>query len=165
MPPRLTKPQDLPEARQAMVDILWRFYVWADRPSAQKIAKAIQDLPEQERNGTANHETVRLTLRGDALGAWQTVEVIFLGLCELADIDPEDEEGGDNRWDPPTSYREQLRRAWHRAVDGDYMPDKPRTRTERAREAAQRAKERVTQTDDPWGTAPPTGGFNDKPPF
>lgn len=142
MPRRLTKPTNVPEARQPLVDMLWRFFVAAGRPSMRRIAEAIEELDDDQRNGTANHETIRRTLQGQSVGAWLTAEVIFLALCELADVDPTDEEGDDgDRWNPPTAHIEEFRRRWNAAVDLAPMPDLPRTRAERAaQETAERAK-------------------------
>ncbi|MGQ0841327.1 hypothetical protein [Actinokineospora sp.] len=166
MPRPFTKPQSVRPERQNLVDILWRFYVAADRASMARIAEAIHTLDDDTRAGTANHETVRRTLRGDAVGAWQTVEVIFLALCELADVDPDDKEGDEgDRWDPPISHRERLRRAWNTAKDGEPTPTLPRTRAERARQEAAERRTPVLVSDDPWGSAPPSSAFNDEPPF
>ncbi|GAA2989707.1 hypothetical protein [Actinokineospora diospyrosa] len=164
MPRAFAKPRKVPADRLDLVDILWRFYVAADRPTMRGIADAVQGLGDEVRAGTANHETVRRTLRGEAVGSWQTVEVIFLALCELADVDPDDEEGdtGD-RWDPLISHRKRLRNAWNTARDGEPIPEMPRTRTERARQEA--AARRPRPPDDPWGSALPVGSFNDEPPF
>lgn len=85
----------------------------------------------------ANHEMIRRTLRGEAVGAWQTVEVIFLALCELADVDPNDADDVEDNWDTPVPHIESLQRAWNHAVD----------------EAAAR-EHRATQRSGPWGSAP-----------
>ena len=142
MPRRLTKPPDVPESRQPLVDMLWRFFVAARRPSMRRIAEAIEALDDDQRNGTANHETIRRTLQGQSVGAWETVEVIFLALCELADVDPNDKEGDEgDRWSAPIAHIEDFRRRWNEAVDLAPMPDLPRTRAERAeQEAAEAAK-------------------------
>lgn len=169
MPPRLMKPTQVPESRQPLVDALWRFYVAADRPTTRRIADAIEALRENQRNGTANHETVRRTLRGEAVGSWQTVEVIFLALCELADVDPYDIEDDENdRWNEPQAHLENIRHAWHRAVDDAPMPAIPRTRAQRdADEAAKRLQQQSEQQRQEelarkFGSA---GPFDDEPPF
>jgi hypothetical protein len=102
----------------------------------RQIADAIQAMDEDKRAGTANHETIRRTLRGEAVGAWQTVEVIFLALCELADVDPNDADDVEDNRDTPVPHIESLQRAWNHAVDEAPMPDRPKTRKERADEAA-----------------------------
>jgi hypothetical protein len=165
------KPQKVQQEREALVDMLWTFYVAAGRPSMARIAQAILELDEDVRTGTANHETVRRTLSGSAVGSWLTVEVVFLALCELADVDPDDKYDHEDRdrWDPLLSHRQLLKLAWNRARDGVAPPTLPRTRAERARQEAETAKERarVNVGGDPWGPAPPVsgGGFNDDPPF
>ncbi|WP_439659172.1 hypothetical protein ACSHWB_43465 [Lentzea sp. HUAS TT2] len=164
MPPRLTKPTTVPEAREPLIDLLWRFYRAAQRPPIRRIAQVIEELPEEKRNGSANHETIRRTLRGEQIGAYQTVEVIFLALCELADVDPQDADDVDDQWSQPDPYLEQLQRYWNQAIDEEsahhYVP--PKTRSER--ELRQIAAK--LQQDDPWGSAPPRGGgFADEPPF
>lgn len=162
MPPRLMKPTDVPESRRPLVDALWRFYVAANRPTTRRVAEAIQALPEDRQNGTANHETVRRTLRGESVGSWQTVEVIFLALCELADVDPHDVESDDNdRWNPPTSHIDDIRQAWHQAIDGAPMPAIPRTRAQRdEHEAGERARQEAFEK-----MYTSTGSFDDEPPF
>lgn len=174
MPPRFVKPTDVPESRESLVDFLWRFFIAARRPAMRQIADVIQSWDDDKRNGTANHETIRRTLRGEAVGAWLTVEVIFLALCELADVAPDDaDDVEDSRWEEPVSHIEMLRRYWNQAVDGGApMPERLKTRKERAEElaAAQAQQEAVKQraNDDPWGSAPPRGsggGFSDAPPF
>jgi hypothetical protein len=170
MPPRLMKPTDVPESRRPLVDSLWRFYVAANRPPTRRIAQAIEALSEDQRNGTANHETIRRTLRGESVGSWQTVEVIFLALCELSDVDPHDiEYDDDDRWNPPAiSHIEGIRQAWHQAVDGAPPPAIPRTRAQRdEQELAERMRlegEHQRQTD--FAKQYQGGGnFDDEPPF
>lgn len=174
MPRRLVKPTDVPKSQQALVDFLWRFFIAARRPAMRKIADAIQRMPDDERDGSANHETIRRILRAEHVGAWQTVEVIFRALCELADVDPNDaDDVEDSRWDQPAPHIERLHQCWNEAVDnGAPMPERLKTRTERAEElAAARAKVEAAKQrpyNDPWGSAPPRGsggGFSDEPPF
>jgi hypothetical protein len=160
MPPRLMKPTNVPEERKNLVDLLWRFYVAAQRPTTRRIAETIEAW--EDRRGSANHETVRRTLRGEAVGAWWTVEVIFLALCEIADVDPHDievDEYYDRFNPPPVSHLEQCRRYWNEAVDGAPMPDIPRTRKERdEQEAAAKAEaERLVATR--------SSSFDDEPLF
>ncbi|MEU4673937.1 hypothetical protein AB0F91_39780 [Amycolatopsis sp. NPDC023774] len=145
----------MPEERQNLVDFLWRFYVKAKRPSMRRIAATIETLDEDVRNGTANHETIRRALKGEAIGEWGTVEVIFLALCEIADVDPDDHDDFDGYGDP-SSHRGNLEWRWNAARDGGASPaDLPKTRSERAAEqaeaAARQAAYRTTDSDDPWG--------------
>jgi hypothetical protein len=60
MPRRLSRPADVPADRQPLIAMLWRFYIAANGPSARKIADAISALDDDQRGGTANHETVRV---------------------------------------------------------------------------------------------------------
>ncbi|MEU8003203.1 hypothetical protein AB0B66_18760 [Catellatospora sp. NPDC049111] len=155
-----------------MNDALWRFYVAAGRPSTRKVAETIQSWDEERRTGSANHETVRRALKDEAVGAWLTVEVIFLALCELADVDPDDSDDDDG-WRDKYTHRENFHRYWHEAVDEAPMPHIPKTRGERAAERAaaeaQRARVNGYRSDDPWATAGSAGGsggnFDDEPPF
>ncbi len=159
MPPRLTKPTNVPASRQSFVDMLWRFYVAARRPPTRQIAETIQAWDDDQRRGSANHETIRRALRGESVGAWHTVEMIFLALCEIADVDPEDIEDDGDRWSPPMTHLEQFHRCWNEAVDEAPMPDIPRTRTERAQQQAAElaAAQARASVRDPWAT--------DEPPF
>jgi hypothetical protein len=96
--------------------------------------------------------------------------VIFLALCELADVDPHDaNDVEDSRWDQPEPHLKRLQRYWNHAVDGAPMPERPKTRKERAEELAaeqeRAAAARQRQADNPWGSAPPRSGFSDEPPF
>lgn len=172
MPARLTKPTDVPDSHQPLIDMLWRFYVAADGPSTRTIAQAIASQEEDQRNGTANHETVRRTLKALHLPEWQTVEVIFQALCQIANVYADDDDDGDgdffDRWDQPRTHRDRLRRCYRLARYGT-LDDLPRTRDEKARQEAaehDRSSQLIT-TDDPWGQAPPPGrgGFADEPPF
>ncbi|MBW4705170.1 hypothetical protein [Micromonospora sp. RL09-050-HVF-A] len=138
--------------------MLWRFYVAARRPTTRRIAETIEAWDDDRRRGTANHETVRRALRGESVGAWQTVEMIFLALCEIADVDPEDTEDDDvDRWNPPLTHIERFHRCWNEAVDEAPMPDIPRTRSERAQQrAAEQAKfEARANARDSWSTNEP----------
>lgn len=139
MPPRLSRPTDVPEDSAALIDMLWRFYVVADAPPMRTIARTIEQLPEDQRKGTANHETVRRTLTAKALPQWETVEVIFLALCQIANVDPDDVEPDDerDRWDPPPqSHRAELHQRYRKARYGE-VTSLPRTRADRARQEAE----------------------------
>jgi hypothetical protein len=163
MPPRLSKPNNVPDDHEPLVAMLWRFYVAANEPATRRIAAVI--AKDEDRKATANHETVRRVLTARHLPEWQTVEVIFEALCRIGDVDPDDADDSENnhfdRWDQPATHRERLRRLYMLARHGR-VEDLPRTRQERAQqEAAQRVR---TPVDDPWGTAQP-GALSDEPPF
>lgn len=170
MPPRLSPPTDVPEDSTYLVNMLWRFYIAAGDPPMRKIARAIEELPEDQRKGTANHETIRRTLLAKTLPQWETVEVIFLALCQMANVDPDDVEPDDDgdRWGPPTQpHREELRWRYRKARYGEVTP-LPRTRDAKARQEAAERAERARQSD-PWGKAPARGSFgassaDDEPP-
>ncbi|MBF6358301.1 hypothetical protein IU449_27770 [Nocardia higoensis] len=174
----------MPENHDQFIDMLWRFFIAADEPPMRKIAQVINELPEDQQKGSANHETVRRTLLALTLPQWETVEVIFLALCQIADVDPDDVEPDEDNyrgrdWEPPRSHRDELHRR-HRLARSGWLPPMPRTRTEKARQEAKEAAEaaaafgrsrKSTVDDDPWGTAPATGSFgagrgvDEEPPF
>lgn len=169
MPARLSKPTDVPDDHQPLIDMLWRFYVAANGPSTREIASVIAAQDDDLRNGTANHETVRKTLKALRLPEWQTVEVIFQALCQIANVDPDDQDDSDSfdRFDQARTHRDRLRQCYRLARYGTLL-DLPRTRDEKARqEAAERERAQQRMVDDPWGQAPPAGrgGFADEPPF
>ncbi|WP_439660598.1 hypothetical protein ACSHWB_03235 [Lentzea sp. HUAS TT2] len=172
MPARLSQPTDVPNDHQPLIDMLWRFYVAANGPSTREIARIIATQDDDQRDGTANHETVRRTLKALHLPEWQTVEVIFLALCQIANVDADDEDDGDSdffdRFDQSPTHRDRLRQCYRLARYGA-VHDLPRTRDEKARQQAaeqERAQRRI-MADDPWGQAPSagSGGFADEPPF
>ncbi|WP_280498260.1 hypothetical protein [Nocardia farcinica] len=165
MPPRLYKPTDVPEDYEQLIDMLWRFYIAADEPPVRKIARAIEELPDDQRRGTANHETIRRTLRALTLPQWETVEVIFLALCQIADVDPDDIDNGYR-----DSHRDLLHWCYRLARYGE-VAALPRTREEKARQEAEAEakRRRKAALDDPWGSPPSAGAFgrrpDDEPPF
>jgi hypothetical protein len=170
VPPRLTKPTKVRDNYKPMIDMLWRFYVAAKGPSIRTIAQVIMDQDDDLRAGTANHETVRRTLKAMYLPEEQTVEVIFLALCEIASVDPDDDDDGDSygQFDGPRTHRDRLHQCYRLARYG-VVDDLPRTRGERAQQQAQE-RERVRSialADDPWGSAPApgSGGGYEEPPF
>ncbi len=179
MPARLAKPTDVPEKHAPLIEMLWRFYIAAGEPSMRKIADAVQELDEDQRKSTANHETVRKTLRAINLPQQETVEVIFLALCHLADVDPddiepsEDDNSGYNGWDqePSRSHREELLRNYLLARHGS-VPTLPRTREVKARQEAEWEARQSSHGSfgslrseaDPWGSVAKSSP-DDEPPF
>ncbi|MFF0528432.1 hypothetical protein ACFYT3_08575 [Nocardia amikacinitolerans] len=186
MPPRLSRPTDVPKNHVGLIDMLWRFYIAAGDPPMRKIARAIEELDDDQRIGTANHETIRRTLSAKTLPQRETVEVIFLALCQIANVDPDDIEPGEeddnpgfNDWEPTRSHREELHRCYRMARYGS-VTALPRTRDMKARQEAeaQAAAEadRARRTgrrapasdpwsdDDPWGRAP-ASAHTEEPPF
>lgn len=161
---RLPRPTNVPEGHSPLINKLWSFYVAANGPATRTIATVIEGLDDDQRNGTANHETVRRTLTAISLPQWQTVEVIFLALCQIADVDPDDEDDGD-QWESPRPHRERLQEYWRLAMYGR-QDDLPRTRDEKAKQEAAEQRRRTTVADDPWGSAPPPrSSVADEPPF
>ncbi|WP_424183493.1 hypothetical protein ACOBQX_15975 [Actinokineospora sp. G85] len=153
VPPRLTKPSGLPDEHQWLIDLLWQFHVAADGPTARKVATVIAE--DEQRAATANHETVRRIMKGIYLPEWRTIEVVFLALCKIADVDPDDQD--DDQWGEVLTHRELLRRSWQQARFG--------TDAGAVKTRAQRATERTrVLAADPWAAAPPRG-LPDEPPF
>jgi hypothetical protein len=118
---------------------------------------------DDDRRASANHETIRRLLRGETVGSWLTVELIFETLCEIADVDPDDVEPDDGQWrSQPDSHRDELRGAWHLAVDGEFAPALPRTRSEReAQEERDRAEYEARQA----AFAHRSSNSDEEPPF
>ena len=160
MPLRLSRPTDVAEDHQQLIDMLWRFYMAANDPSMRKIAGVIAGMDDDQRNGTANPETIRRTLSAHTLPQWQTVEVIFLALCELADVDPDDDnDDRSSRWhNAPRTHRAQLHQHYRLAKYGT-LTEPPRTRGEKARQRALATRE---DPPDPWASV---SKATDEPPF
>ncbi|MFI6225352.1 hypothetical protein ACIBEH_32735 [Nocardia salmonicida] len=167
----MLKPTGVPSNHEQLIDKLWLFHIAAGEPSMRDIALAIDALDDDQRKGTANHETVRRTMRALTLPQWESVEVIFLALCQLANVDPDDVEPDENDnsgysgWEPPRSHREDLYRYYSLAKHNS-VPVLPRTRDVKARMeaeaeakkadvAARRSRMPDLSDDDPWGSAPP----------
>lgn len=175
MPPRLSKPTDVPEDHEPLIEMLWRFYIAATEPPMRKVAQAVARLDDDQRTGTANHETIRRTLKATNLPQQQTVEVIFLALCQLANVDPDDiDYSYAESWERRArTHRQQLRLLYRLARYGT-VTALPRTRDEKARQEAEaeaRTRRSRAHEDDPWGSAPAAGTFggggrvDDEPPF
>lgn len=167
MPPRLSKPTSVPQNHESLIEMLWRFYVGADAPSLRAIKAAIDSQDDDQRKGTANHETIRRTLKAVYLPEWHTVELIFEALCQIADVDPDDDDDSGDYYDERDSlrtHRQQLHVLYRLARHGT-LSSPPRTRSEKAQqEAAAEERRRAAATaDDPWGRSP--GMFRDEPPF
>jgi hypothetical protein len=109
------------------------------------------------------------------LPEWQTVEVIFLALCQIGDVDPDDDDDGDdfNRWDDSQdqlhTHRDRLHHCYRLAKFGT-TESLPRTRSEKARQEAatrERGPLRGVPADAAWGQARSVrpDGFAEEPPF
>lgn len=158
MPPRLLKPASVPDNHQPLIDMLWRFYVAAHGPSTRKVARVIASQDDDQRDGTANHETIRRTLKAVYLPEWQTVEVIFEALCQIANVDPNDDDDSGDEYgydEPLRTHRGQLHRLYRLARYGT-ADGLPRTREEKAQQEVIEQERRRQQA---------RSGFVDEPPF
>ncbi|GAA4396214.1 hypothetical protein GCM10023088_78530 [Actinomadura verrucosospora] len=155
------------------VELLFDYREIANYPKLKEISEQVKSLPESEQNGTASRETIRRMFHGSVPSEWHTVEVVFLALCRMADVDPDrrvkytywDEEEESNV-EVDTDRRSQMREVWSAAlygrsvsrvrfqgIDFDHEDPEPPRRSTGFRAA----------TDDPWATG--RGGFSDDPPF
>jgi hypothetical protein len=174
--PRLLRIPDinvLPRGRvRDFVELLFDYHQIADYPKLKEISEQVDRLPDSERNGTASRETIRRMFRGSVPSEWHTVEVVFLALCQMADVDPDrrvkytfwdEEEGVDVEVD--TDRRSQMREVWSAALYG-----RPVNRAlfqgvefdHEESEPPQRSTGFVS-ANAPWATG--GDGFTDDPPF
>jgi hypothetical protein len=66
---------------------------------------------------TRSTSTRRKTLRGETVPQrWENAEALFLVLCEMAEVDPEDSTDTDPWGNSPT-HKEQYRYLWNEALD------------------------------------------------
>lgn len=152
MPVQLRMPNEKqlpPGPRRDFVEEVFRLFRLAHRPPLQAISERI--LQHEERLGTASRETIRRMLVGKTVPSWHTANTVFIALCGLAGIDPDQDRdlGG---YDSP-SYQEHFDDLWNRAIDHDpeERPQSP---------GYGRAAE------DPWGSSTPVGASSDDdPPF
>ena len=119
---RMPSEEDLPSGTvRDFVWLLFYFYRQAHRPTLREISDRIRnsDLP-----GTASTETIRRMLRGTTVPThWDTVEAVFLALCDLARREPDTRltfQGDD------LTRRAHLERLWHRALDEPGYYETPR---------------------------------------
>jgi hypothetical protein len=133
---KLPDQQQLPPgAWRTFTEELFFLYREAGRPTLREIAEAVNKI--DERAGTASHETLRKALLGIAVPRrWWTVEAMVLGLCKLAQIDPNSSRYEDAWDDGDPSYLEAIKNAWNLAID----------------------------EGKPW-PMPPQAGFDETPPF
>jgi hypothetical protein len=167
MPKLLRMPDTaaLPEGLvRDFVELLFDYHQIARHPTLDEVCAQINERPEDERLGTASRETVRRMFHGHVPRHWQTVEVVFVALCQLAGADPDRKvKYWDDRYDAnvETDRRSQMQEVWNaalygrptgrslfRGVDFDYEEPEPTPSTRHP-------------VDDPWAT----GGFGDNPPF
>jgi len=122
MPKDLRMPtvQELPEGpRRAFVAEMFSYYRAGNRPTLAMISTRIRQhdaLP-----GTASSETIRRILRGHTVPGWNTVSSVFLVLCELSGISPDEDAYEDSGYggyqEQIPSRRAQLNQLWNEAKD------------------------------------------------
>jgi hypothetical protein len=72
--------------------------------------------------GTASKETIRKTLRGQTVPQrWENAQALFLVLCELAKIRPDEPRDDVDPWGTPT-HEEHYRHLWNAALDEAGQP-------------------------------------------
>jgi hypothetical protein len=106
-----------PGARRDFVENLFRYLKVADRPTLREISARINerdDLP-----GDASTETVRRMLRGETvLVRWNNAVSVFLVLCELAAVNPDDDHwDSDDGWGQGPTHMQVYRAYWNAALD------------------------------------------------
>jgi hypothetical protein len=143
---------ELPKGpRREFVEELRRYYRAAGRPPLRKISRAIEGRAELK-EVTASQETVRRMLRGRTLPTdWDRVFAVFFVLCEMGNINPEDERWEDS-YNGSESNADYLKRLWDTALEEDPNPlpiPQPAGRG---------------PVEDPWAPAP-SGFGRDEPPF
>jgi hypothetical protein len=110
-----------PGAVRDFAELLFWLFCKAHRPALRDISEKIRR--NEYLHGTASPETVRRMLLGITVPVrWAIVEAVYLTLCEIAELEPDD--GGpdsDNKdpWgaDPPPSIRSLVEDAWHKVLD------------------------------------------------
>lgn len=122
---RMPTKRELPEGpRRRFVEELHDHYRAARRPALRVISDRIKERADDlELAGTASRETIRRMLLGATVPAnWETVNAVFLILCEIANRNPNhDHYMGNDFGDVPT-HAESLEYAWNQALD-DQPPD------------------------------------------
>jgi hypothetical protein len=109
-----------PGAVRDFAELLFWLFCKAHRPALREISAAIE---RSDRKGTASPETIRRMLLGTTVPVrWAIVEAVYLTLCDLAGLEPDDAgPGPDNPdpWDadPPPSIHKLVENAWHRVLD------------------------------------------------
>ncbi|WP_434439656.1 hypothetical protein [Lentzea sp. E54] len=113
-PIRIPSLAELPGGpRRDLVKLLFFYYREAGRPTLRRISAWIDEHAD-ELAGTASKETVRRMLTGKTVPAqWETAHTVFLALCNLAGVDPDDET---QRYD---SNRAEFKDHWNQAIDNE----------------------------------------------
>ncbi|WP_067481811.1 hypothetical protein [Actinomadura hibisca] len=155
------------------VELLFDYHQIARHPTLEAICEQINEIPEEERLGTASRETVRRMFHGHVPRHWQTVEVVFDALCQLAGVDPDRKvRYWDHRDDErvEADRRSQMQEVWSAALYGRPV-DKPLFRGinfdyEEPEPEPVGSSSRFPAID-PWATGGNSrgGSYNDDPPF
>ncbi len=105
-------------SRREFVEELFMYFRAARRPALREISDRIAG--NDGLAGTASRETIRRMLNGTGIPThWETVNAVFLALCELAEIDPTEQRGEDSYGDPSPSRVEQMATLWNGALDDE----------------------------------------------
>lgn len=117
MPPASVVPAG---PRREFVTHLFQCYRAAGRPTLTEISDRIAN---GDYRGTASRETIRRTLPlGAVPSRWLTAEAIFLALCAIGSLDPEEEDYHPNDWRGEGDQRSKLhwfQEAWNSALDAE----------------------------------------------
>jgi hypothetical protein len=124
---RMPAQHELPAGpRRRFVEELHDHYRAARRPSLRVISDRIKERADDlNLAGTASRETIRRMLLDTTVPAnWETVNAVFLILCEIANRNPEDNHYEVNGFEAPPTHTESLELAWNQALD-DQPSDRP----------------------------------------
>jgi hypothetical protein len=123
-----------PGAVRDFAELLFWLFRRAHRPALRDVSEAIRR--NDDLHGTASPETVRRMLLGTTVPArWAIVEAVYLTLCDLAGLEPDDagpEPDNPDPWDrdPPPSIHERVENAWHRVLDDPHQSFRQPARTD-----------------------------------
>ncbi len=113
---RVPAKHELPAGpRRRFVEELHDHYRAARRPPLRVISDRIKERADDlELAGTASRETIRRMLLGTTVPAnWETVNAVFLILCEIANRNP----NGDHYGEASPTHAESLELAWNQVLD------------------------------------------------
>jgi len=140
--------KDLPRGPvRDFVEVLFWLFNEAHRPTLREISREIE---RSNLRATASPETIRRMLQGRTLPRWPILEAVFIALCNIADVEPNEYFDRDD----DSTRREILEFRWHEALDSPNGRDRQPARTG------------GFAADDPWGTAGSDGdNLSDEAPF
>ena len=121
---RMLNEDQLPDGpRREFVAKLYEYYERAEFPSLQVISDRCSELTERDDRlrGSASRETVRRMLTGssvrEGVPLWESVEVVYRALCDLAGQDPDASYQWTNGYEAETiKFLDELRDAWKQAL-------------------------------------------------